>query len=249
MITKEELAACVDHTNLNLDATPDDIIRLCEEAIECGFGAVCVRPHLVRTAAEKLREHDIHIASVVGFPTEKTTTFRQMAINLSRYGTGDKVRETEQAIERGADEIDMVMDLCAMKWGNYHFVEHDIRQVVIAAKRAHQATLVKVIMETCYLNTLEIALACKIAECAEADFVKTSTGYGVGGATLDDMRLMSKVLEEGVGIKASGGIHTVKFAQQLFAASQAFRIHDFRIGASKLVDEYRTANLERRDSK
>lgn len=238
MLAKEELARMIDHTNLRMDAADADIEKLCREAIECGFGAVCVREDKVPVAYKILQGKDVRIASVVGFPTQKTTNVEEMASNLSQYSTGSRCKETESAIHKGADEIDMVIGLAALKRWNYNAVEKDIKEVVKTAGSAEKSAIVKVIIETCYLTEEEKNEACRISENAGAHYVKTSTGYGISGATLDDIELMGKITPEFIGIKASGGINTLAFAQQLFDASQKYKPHAFRVGASKLVEEY-----------
>ena len=228
MLTKDEILTLVDHTNLNLTATAKEIRTLCQEAIACHFKGVCVRSSMVLVASCALKSSPPLVCSVVGFPTERSTTCDQLLRNLSQYTTESKVKETRAAIRDGASEIDMVIDLIALKQKEYHLVEKDIRAVVEAAER------VKVIIETCYLTEEEKVIACTIAESAGAHFVKTSTGYGSHGATLCDMELMSRVLGEKVGIKASGGVQNIEFALELYTASQIFRSHDFRVGSSKI---------------
>lgn len=239
MLTKEELAKMIDHTNLRMDAEDADIEKLCQEAIECGFGAVCVREGKVPVAYQILQGKGIHIASVVGFPTQKTATEYEMIANLSQYTTDSRCKEALSAIHNGADEIDMVIDIDSLKGGYYRVVADKIREVVRTAKSAAESALVKVIIEAGYLTEKEKEDACKISENAGAHYVKTSTGYGISGATIQDIELMSKNISEFIGIKASGGVNTLAFAQQLFDASQKYKSHAFRIGASKLVEEYK----------
>jgi len=229
----------VDHTNLTLTTTQEEIKALCQEAIFCHFKTVCVRSSMVSLASHFLKNTPVLVCSVVGFPTIKTKTCDEMVRDLDQYTTESKVKEVISALREGASEIDMVIDLKALKKKEYHLVEEDIRAVVEAAASAKRKShLVKVIIETCYLSEEEKVIACKIAECAGAHFVKTSTGYGTHGATLQDMELMSKVVGEKVGIKASGGVQTIEFATQLYNASQLIRPHEFRIGSSKLKEAF-----------
>lgn len=189
-------------------------------------------------AYQILQGKGIHIASVAGFPTQKTKTAEEMIENLSQYSTGTKCREAEYAIRKGADEIDMVINLAALKRWDYNAVEKDIKEVVRAAKSEAESALVKVIIETGYLTEEEKNEACRISENAGANYVKTSTGYGISGATIADIELMGRITPEFMGIKASGGIDSVDFALQLYEASQKHKPHGFRAGSSKLVKEY-----------
>jgi len=238
MVSKYDVATMVDHTCLSMTATQADIEKLCEEAIRCRFKSVCVRPEMVAAACRFLRRTSVLVCSVVGFPKVKTATETEMEKALCGYDTFTKVQETLSALGDGANEIDMVIDLHALKKKEYPLVEKDIRSVVEVASSSHSTPhTVKVIIETCYLSEEEKVSACTIAACAGAHFVKTSTGYGVQGATVQDMELMSRVLGESVGIKASGGIQTLASALELYQASQRFCQHPFRIGSSKLHTE------------
>ena len=211
---RRELARYIDHTNLKAFATREDIRKLCEEAKEYGFYAVCVNPYRVKDAREFLRGSDVRIASVVGFP-------------LGATHTEVKVQETIMAIKDGADEIDMVINIGALKDGDYETVERDIEEVVKAAHSMNAK--VKVIIETCYLSDDEKRKACEIAKKAGADFVKTSTGFGTAGATVEDVRLMRSVVGNDMGVKAAGGIHTADEAIAMIEAGAT------RIGASRSV--------------
>jgi len=213
-MNREELAKYIDHTNLKPYATREDIKKLCEEAKKYGFYAVCVNPYRVKDAKEFLKGSDIKIASVVGFP-------------LGATFTETKVQEALMAIHSGAQEIDMVMNIGALKDGNYEFVEADIREVVEAVHPV--GVKVKVIIETCYLTKDEIVKACQLAKRAGADFVKTSTGFGTAGAKVEDVKLMREVVGEEMGVKAAGGIHTAKEAIEMIEAGAN------RIGASRSV--------------
>ena len=223
-----DIASMVDHTNLNPSATKESIEILCQEADSSRFKTVCVRPSMVSLASSLLKASNVKVCSVVGFPLIKTTTADEMQRELLQYTTKLKVKEALSALRDGASEIDMVIDLYSLKEKAYSLVEKDIRSIV-----AH-APFVKVIIETCYLTEEEKVIACTLAEQSGAHFVKTSTGYGIGGATLPDMALMSRSVSERVGIKASGGIQTLEFALELYHASQSFCPHPFRIGSSKL---------------
>ena len=215
----EELARYIDHTNLKAFATREDIKKLCDEAREYGFYAVCVNPYRVKDAKEFLRGTDIKIASVVGFP-------------LGATFTETKVQEAIMAVRTGAEEIDMVMNIGAMKDGDYEFVERDIREVVEAVHP--MGAKVKVIIETCYLSDEEKRKACELAKNAGADFVKTSTGFGTAGAKVEDVRLMREVVGNSMGVKAAGGIHNAKEAIAMIEAGAT------RIGASRSVEIIKT---------
>ena len=218
MLTKEQLARMMDHTNLDINATDEDIARLCQEAIKYHFKAVCVRADKVPVAFKQIQGNDVEIAAVVGFPEEKYKNWQDAELNSAHNPTHKKLKEVDLAVDAGAAEIDMIIDLGAMKRGDYHEVKSDISAVVKAAEQMD--AIVKVIIETCYLDKMEKALACTLAENCGARFVKTSTGYGYKGAQIDDMIIMSNVLSNSVGIKASGGIHSIDFASQLYKASQ-----------------------------
>ena len=212
----EELARYIDHTNLRPYATREDIMKLCDEAIEYNFYAVCVNPYRVKLAKDYLREKkaDVKVASVIGFP-------------LGATPTEVKVFEAEKALEDGADELDMVINIGALKDKDYDYVKRDIGEVV---KVAHErGAKVKVIIETCYLTEEEKVKACELAKEAGADFVKTSTGFGTGGATVEDVRLMRRVVGPDMGVKAAGGIRTFQKAVEMIEAGAN------RIGASSSV--------------
>ncbi|KPU63408.1 deoxyribose-phosphate aldolase [Thermococcus sp. EP1] len=197
------IAKYIDHTNLKSYATKEDIIKLCEEAKKYGFYAVCVNPYRVKLAKEHLKGTDIKVASVIGFP-------------LGATPTEVKVFEAKKALENGADELDMVINIGALKDKDYEYVKKDIEDVT---KVAHEkGAIVKVIIETCYLTEEEKEIACKLAVEAGADFVKTSTGFGTGGATIEDVKLMRKIVGEKVGVKAAGGIRTYKQAIEMIRA-------------------------------
>lgn len=186
-------ASLIDHTLLKPEATHDQIEKLCNEAKQYGFASVCVNPTWVSYAAELLQGASSVVCTVIGFPLGATTS-------------AVKAFETKNAIENGASEIDMVINIGALKEGNYDLVRDDIKAVVEAAN----GTLVKVIIETCLLTDEEKVKACELAVEAGADFVKTSTGFSTGGATKEDIALMRKTVGENVGVKASGGVRSLE---------------------------------------
>ena len=206
---KQTIAAMIDHTLLKATATSAQIEKLCEEAKTYLFASVCVNPVNVAEAARLLAGTPVKVCTVIGFP---------LGANTSEV----KAFETMNAVSNGAQEIDMVINVGAAKAGDWATVESDIRAVVSAAK----GNLVKVILETCYLTPDEIVCACKAAAAAGADFVKTSTGFGTGGAKTEDVALMKKSSPASMCVKASGGIHTYQEALALIEAGAS------RIGAS-----------------
>jgi len=206
----KHLAKYIDHTLLKPESTNGEIITLCNEAKQYEFAAVCINPHWVKVASELLRNSGVKVATVIGFPLGATTTFA-------------KVAETRDAIANGATEVDMVINIGALKSADEKTVFQDTQQVVQAAS---DKALVKVIIETGLLTENEKQLACELAKEAGADFVKTSTGFGPGGATTADIKLMREVVGEGMGIKASGGIRDATTAQAMVDAGAT------RIGAS-----------------
>jgi deoxyribose-phosphate aldolase len=210
--TSKDLAPYIDHTLLKPDATRDDLVKLCDEARRYGFATVCVNSSNVALCARLLSNTSVKPIAVVGFP-------------LGAGTTSAKVFETREAIRAGAAEIDMVINIGQLKAKNYGYVECDIREVVEAAKPRP----VKVILETGALARDEKVIACALAKAAGAAFVKTSTGFGPGGATADDIALMRAVVGDDVGVKASGGVRTTADAQKLVAAGAN------RLGASASV--------------
>lgn len=206
----------IDHTLLKATATTADIEKLCEEAVKYGFKSVCVNPCFVAKAKEFVKDSDVLVCTVIGFP-------------LGANATSVKVFETRKAIEDGADEIDMVINIGKAKEHDFVYLGEEIREVVIAAG----GRTVKVIIETCYLTDEEKIEACKAAVRAGARFVKTSTGFGTGGATVQDVALMRRTVPAEVGVKASGGIRTPEDLQAMVEAGAN------RIGASagiKLIE-------------
>ncbi|RLF82625.1 deoxyribose-phosphate aldolase [Thermococci archaeon] len=197
------IAKYIDHTNLKACASKEDIIKLCEEAKKYNFYAVCVNPYRVKLAKKQLQGTNIKVATVIGFP-------------LGATPTEVKVFEAKKALEDGTDEVDMVLNIGALKDKDYKYVRNDIAEVV---RIAHEkGAIVKVIIETCYLSDNEKEIACKLAMEAGADFVKTSTGFGTGGATVKDVKLMRKVVGDKLGVKAAGGIRTYEEALAMINA-------------------------------
>lgn len=196
------LAKYVDHTILKADATDKDIERLCDEARDCEFASVCINPGNVKAAARLLKGSKVKVCTVIGFP-------------LGANATVAKVFETTDAIKNGAQEVDMVINIGAMKSGDYDRVFEDIKAVVDAAK---DSALVKVIIETCLLTDEEKEKVCKLCVKAGADFVKTSTGFSTGGATVEDVALMKKAVGGKAKVKASGGVRTKEAAEQMIEA-------------------------------
>jgi deoxyribose-phosphate aldolase len=201
----------IDHTLLKPDATADKIAQLCFEAKKYHFASVCVNPSYVQLCADLLKGTDVIVCTVIGFP-------------LGATATEVKAFEAKNAIEHGATEIDMVMNIGALKAGDNELVAHDIHEV---AEVVHAAgALLKVIIETALLTDEEKVIACLLAKEAGADFVKTSTGFSGGGATVHDVALMRRAVGPELGVKASGGIHSAEEAEQMIAAGAT------RIGAS-----------------
>lgn len=208
------LAQYIDHTLLKPDATPEQVAKLCAEAREYRFASVCVNPCNVRQCAELLRGTQVLVCSVVGFPLGATLP------EVKAY-------ETERVIWDGATEVDMVINIGALKGGDYALVQRDIEAVVHVAHRSR--VVVKVIIEAALLTDDEKVKACTLAKAAQADFVKTSTGFGPGGATLHDVELMRRTVGPEMGVKAAGGIRDRATAEQMIQAGAT------RIGASASV--------------
>jgi deoxyribose-phosphate aldolase len=198
----DQIASMIDHTLLKADAHRDEVIKLCNEAKKYKFATVCVNPFWVPVAVQELRGSAVGITTVVGFP-------------LGSNSVTVKAAETRDAIASGATEIDMVLNIGALKSGDRDVVERDIREVALACKGK---ALLKVIIETCYLTDEEKKLAAQICKSAGADYVKTSTGFGPSGATLADIQLIRKTVGADMGIKASGGVKNLNFALQLIEA-------------------------------
>lgn len=207
------VAKMIDHTALKADTKKEQIVVLCQEAKEYGFASVCVNPTWIELAAEMLKGSDVKVCTVIGFPLGANTP-------------ETKAFETKDAIEKGATEVDMVINIGALKDKNDELVERDIRAVVEAAKGK---ALTKVIIETCLLTEEEKVRACELAVKAGADYVKTSTGFSTGGATIEDIALMRKTVGPEIGVKASGGVRDVQGAKDMIEAGAT------RIGASSGV--------------
>lgn len=210
---KAELAKMIDHTLLKPDAIREKIVQLAEEARKYGFASVCVNPAWVTQAYEILKDTKVKVCTVIGFPLGASTP-------------ETKAAETRNAIENGAEEVDMVINIGALKDGEEELVERDIRAVVDAAKGK---ALTKVIIETCLLTDEEKVRACEIAARAGADFVKTSTGFSTGGATVEDVALMRKTVGDKLGVKASGGVRNLEDMMKMIEAGAT------RIGTSSGV--------------
>lgn len=191
----------IDHTMLKADSKKETIVRYCAEAKEYGFASVCVNSFHVPTVAEELKDSDVKTCCVVGFP-------------LGAMLTSAKAFEASESVKAGADEVDMVINIGALKDKDYDAVYKDIAAVVEASKPA----IVKVIIETCLLTDEEKVKACELSVKAKAAFVKTSTGFSTGGATAEDVALMKKTVEGQALVKASGGIRTPKDAQKMIEA-------------------------------
>ncbi|MFZ5649878.1 MAG: deoxyribose-phosphate aldolase [Bacillota bacterium] len=216
MTIPQNIARMIDHTLLKPDSTGEDILKLCAEAVEYGFKAVCVNPSRVSTAARALAGTGIVVCAVAGFP-------------LGASSTAAKSAEAFEAVKSGAAEIDMVINIGLLKEGKFDLVCRDISSVVEAAAAANPEALVKVIIETCYLTVSEKEDACRICESAGARYVKTSTGFGPSGATVEDVELISRTVSPAMGVKASGGIKTAAQALSMIRAGAA------RIGTSSGV--------------
>ncbi|WHY76180.1 deoxyribose-phosphate aldolase [Neobacillus sp. WH10] len=212
-MTTTNVAAMIDHTLLKPEATREQIESLCKEAKENGFFSVCVNPTWVSTSKEILAGSAVKVCTVIGFPLGATTS-------------ETKSFETKNAIENGADEVDMVINIGALKDKNDDFVENDILAVVEVAKGR---ALTKVIIETSLLTKEEKIRACELSVKAGADYVKTSTGFSTGGATVEDIVLMRQTVGPEIGVKASGGVRSTADAQKMIEAGAT------RIGASSSV--------------
>ena len=207
------LASLIDHTLLKPDATREEIEQLCREALQFCFASVCVNPNWVPLCASVLGGRGVKVCTVIGFP-------------FGAHLPDVKAYEARRAVEQGADEVDMVINIGALKSKDYALVEQDIRGVV---KGVGKDTIVKVILETSLLSRDEKIMGSSLAKAAGADFVKTSTGFAGGGATVDDIRLMRETVGPEIGVKASGGIRTSEDVQKMVAAGAT------RIGASASV--------------
>lgn len=191
----------IDHTVLKADTPLETVKRICDEAMEYGFASVCINPCHVVYCADYLKDSDVNVCTVIGFP---------LGANTSAV----KAFETKDAIANGADEIDMVMNIGALKDKNYDLVRDDVKAVVEAAN----GTLVKVILETCLLTEDEIKKACELCVEAKADYVKTSTGFSTRGATIEDVRIMKEAVHGKAKVKAAGGVRTPEDMVKIVAA-------------------------------
>ena len=203
-ISRKELAEIIDSTNVKAITTRNEIESLCKEAVQYGFRCAVVNPVYVKFAAKLLKGSNVKVCSTVGFP---------FGISLPET----KALEAIKAVEDGAEELDMVINLSAFKSGDYEFVKRDIA-VVVDVKRLSKEIIAKVIVETAYLTMEEKVIACKLAKEAGADFVKTSTGFFGGGATVEDVRLMRQTIGRNMGVKAAGGIRTYADAVAMIEA-------------------------------
>jgi len=214
--SRDKLARMIDSTVVKATATQADIEKLCREAVHYGFGCVCVNPVYVSLASKLLAGSPVKVCSTVGFP---------LGVSLPVV----KGVEAKKAVEDGASELDMVMNLSAFKSGNYALVKDDIAAVSEVKRLYSKQILVKVILETAFLDSEEIVSACKLCKEAGADYVKTSTGLFGKGATVEDVRLMRKTVGESMGVKAAGGIRTYEDALRMIKAGAS------RIGTSTAV--------------
>lgn len=207
-----KLNKTIDHTILNADATKEAVIKVIDEAKKYEFASVCLEPCWVSLAAERLKDSPVKVCTVIGFP---------LGANTKTV----KAFEAKEAVDNGADEVDMVLNIGALKSGDDAMVLEDMKAVREAAKDA----VVKVILETCLLTDDEKKKACALAKEAGLDFVKTSTGFSTAGATVEDVKLMRDAVGDTMGVKASGGIRDTKTAEAMIAAGAS------RIGASKSI--------------
>lgn len=191
-----------DHTILKPDASKEDVKKICEEALKYDFASVCVNQYNTKFVADMLKDSDVKVCTVVGFP-------------LGAVSTAVKVFETKEAIKDGASEIDMVINIGALKDKEYDYVKNDIQAVKEACE---DKAILKVIIETCLLTDEEKAKACELSVLAKADFVKTSTGFSKGGAKASDVKIMKDTVKDNAKVKASGGIHSYEEAQEMINA-------------------------------
>lgn len=210
------IAQTIDHTLLKATATEQEIKALCEEAIKYQFKTVCIPPCYVAVASHLLRETGVGVTTVVGFP-------------LGNETPATKAFQTKEAVLNGATDIDTVINIGALKDGKYDFVQFDIEEVVKAAKEADAKTIVKVIIETCYLTEEEIKKATELVKKAGADFVKTSTGFGTEGATVENVKIMKAIAGDDMQVKAAGGIRNAETAKAMIEAGAT------RLGVSQSI--------------
>lgn len=223
MITKEYIASIIDHTILKPETTPEDVKNICMEAVQNKFASVCINSCYTKLVSTELKNSSVKVCTVVGFP-------------LGAMSSEAKAFETKKAIEDGAQEIDMVINIGMLKAGELDYVKNDILAVVNAAKGK---ALVKVIIETCLLTDEEKVEVCKISKAAGADFVKTSTGFSKWGAKAEDVKLMRDTVGPDMGVKASGGVHGFEDAVNMIEAGAT------RIGASSSLKIIGKTNEEK----
>lgn len=219
-MTKEQLVKLFDHTCLYAYATEAHMKKLCDEARAYNFAMVAVNSVQVKLCKKFLKDTDVHVGAAIGFPLGQTTI-------------ASKVFETVDAIQNGADEIDYVINITELKEGNYDYIREEMRQIVAECRKAN--VISKVIFENCYLTQEEKEILCKIALEVKPDFIKTSTGFGTGGATLDDVKLMKSIVGDAVKVKAAGGIRDLETCMAMVEAGVE------RIGTSaavKITEEF-----------
>lgn len=219
-MTKEQLVKLFDHTCLYAYATEAHMKKLCDEACAYNFAMVAVNSVQVKLCKKFLKDTDVHVGAAIGFPLGQTTI-------------ASKVFETVDAIQNGADEIDYVINITELKDGNYDYIREEMRQIVAECRKAN--VISKVIFENCYLTQEEKEILCKIALEVKPDFIKTSTGFGTGGATLDDVKLMKSIVGDAVKVKAAGGVRDLETCMAMVEAGAE------RIGTSaavKITEEF-----------
>lgn len=219
-MTKEQLVKLFDHTCLYAYATEAHMKKLCDEARAYNFAMVAVNSVQVKLCKKFLKDTDVHVGAAIGFPLGQTTI-------------ASKVFETVDAIQNGADEIDYVINITELRDGNYDYIREEMRQIVAECRKAN--VISKVIFENCYLTQEEKEILCKIALEVKPDFIKTSTGFGTGGATLDDVKLMKSIVGDAVKVKAAGGVRDLETCMAMVEAGAE------RIGTSaavKITEEF-----------
>lgn len=219
-MTKEQLVKLFDHTCLYAYATEAHMKKLCDEARTYNFAMVAVNSVQVKLCKKFLKDTDVHVGAAIGFPLGQTTI-------------ASKVFETVDAIQNGADEVDYVINITELKEGNYDYIREEMRQIVAECRKAN--VISKVIFENCYLTQEEKEILCKIALEVKPDFIKTSTGFGTGGATLEDVKLMKSIVGDVVKVKAAGGVRDLETCLAMVEAGVE------RIGTSaavKITEEF-----------
>ena len=219
-LSKKKLCKMIDHTLLKAYATKDDFIKLCNEAKEYDFAMVAINSYPVKLCKELLKNTDIHVGAAISFPLGQTTI-------------ESKVNETLNAIKDGADEIDYVLNISKVKQHDYDYIKDEMKQIVDICKDNN--VIVKVIFENCYLEKQEIEQLCLIAKQIKPDYIKTSTGFGISGANIEDVKLMKSIVKDEVKVKAAGGIRDYKTCLEMIKAGAE------RIGTSssiKIIKEF-----------